>query len=93
MMGKFKDFIKKLFSRNKILKIEEKTGNKQIKEKNNIRDSLRIDDKRLELINLQEKFEKDELHLYNMPKQQLQALILLYEEQVNDLNRKLNTLQ
>lgn len=92
-MGKFKDFIKKLFSRNKILKIEQKTGNKQIKEKNNIRDSLRIDDKRLELINLQEKFENDELDLYNMPKQQLQALILLYEEQVNDLNRKLNTLQ
>lgn len=92
-MGKFKDFIKKLFSKNKILKIEQKTGNKQIKEKNNIRDSLRIDDKRLELINLQEKFENDELDLYNMPKQQLQALILLYEEQVNDLNRKLNTLQ
>lgn len=92
-MRKFKDFIKKLFSRNKILKIEQKTGNNQIKEKNNIRDSLRIDDKRLELINLQEKFENDELDLYNMPKQQLQALILLYEEQVNDLNRKLNTLQ
>lgn len=92
-MGKFKDFIKKLFSRNKILKIEQKTGNNQIKEKNNIRDSLRIDDKRLELINLQEKFENDELDLYNMPKQQLQDLILLYEEQVNDLNRKLNTLQ
>ena len=92
-MRKFKDFIKKLFSRNKILKIEQKTGNKQIKEKNNIRYSLRIDDKRLELINLQEKFENDELDLYNMPKQQLQALILLYEEQVNDLNRKLNTLQ
>ena len=88
-MEKIKNFFKKLFSKNKIVKIEQRYENNHDKEEKNIRDSVRVEKERLELFKLQEKFEKNELELYSLSKKQLQELTKLYEEQVKELNYKL----
>lgn len=90
-MEKIKNFFKKLFSRNKVLKIEQRYETNRDKEGKNIRDSVRVEKGRLELFKLQEKFEKNELDLYSLSKKQLQELTKLYEEQVKELNYKLGT--
>lgn len=88
-MENIKNFFKKLFSKTKKLEIETSTENNQLIKNNYMRDSLRIDTKRLELIQLQEKFEEDDLDLCTLPKTQLQELILLYEDQISNLNNKI----
>lgn len=88
-MEKIKNFFKKLFNRNKTLKIEKRYETNRDKNENNIRDIIRVERGRLELFELQEKFEKNELDLYNLSKKQLQELTKLYEEQVKELNYKL----
>ena len=92
-MEKIKDFFRKLFFRNKQLKIESKNENINVESKNNMKESLRIDKRRLKLIELQKKFEKNELDLYSLTKKQIQDLTALYEEQVKELNYKLGTIR
>lgn len=88
-MEKIKNFFKKLFYRNKTLKIEQRYETNRDKNEKNIRDDIRVERVRVELFELQEKFEKNELDLYNLSKKQLQELTKLYEEQVKELNYKL----
>lgn len=95
-MEKIKNFFRKLFSRNKQLKLEPKSEDIHVEakdNKDNIKESLRIDKRRLELIELQRKFEKNELDLYSLTKKQIQDLTALYEEQVKELNYKLGTIR
>lgn len=88
-MEKIKNFFKKLFYRNKTLKIEQRYETNRDKNEKCIRDDIRVERVRLELFELQEKFEKNELDLYNLSNKQLQELTKLYEEQVKELNYKL----
>lgn len=89
LMEKIKNFFKRLFKRNKVMQIEQKDGSNSIKEKNNIRDTLYVGKERLELFKLQEKYEKNELDVYQLSRKQLQNLVKLYEEQIRELNGKL----
>ena len=86
---KIKNFFKRLFKRNKVIQIEQKDVSNSIKEKNNIRDTLYVGKERLELFKLQEKYEKNELDVYQLSRKQLQNLVKLYEEQIRELNGKL----
>ena len=88
-MEKIKNFFKRLFKRNKVIQIEQKDVSNSIKEKNNIRDTLYVGKERLELFKLQEKYEKNELDVYQLSRKQLQNLVKLYEEQIRELNGKL----
>ena len=89
LMEKIKNFFKRLFKRNKVIQIEQKDVSNSIKEKNNIRDTLYVGKERLELFKLQEKYEKNELDVYQLSRKQLQNLVKLYEEQIRELNGKL----
>lgn len=93
-MEKFKNFFRKIFSKNNPLKIEsEYKTTTSDNERKNLKENLRIEEKRLNLIELQRKFEKNELDIYSLSKKQLKELTSLYEQQIKELNYKLGIIR
>ena len=89
-MGKIKEFFKRIFRRRKLLTETHETNNRTF-EKNNIRDELKVNIN-FKLQNMQKEYESGNLNENNISNKNLKELIKLYENQIKELNYKINNI-
>lgn len=83
-MGKIKEFLKRLFFKNKKLAIaEEITPKKEVNK--NLKEKIKIIDNS-KLLRLQEDYENGKIDEMSMSTKQMKELIELYEKQIQELN-------
>lgn len=89
---RFVNFIRGIFGKKVEQEVsvqEEKIENKDVK--SNFFDDIRIDkEENKELIDLQTKYENNEINLLMLSDKEIDELDLLYKRQVNDLKKKLD---
>lgn len=89
---RFVNFIRGIFGKKVEQEVsvqEEKIENKDVK--SNFFDDIRIDkEENKELIDLQTKYENNEINLSMLSDKEIDELDLLYKRQVNDLKKKLD---
>ena len=87
MLEKIKEIFRKIFRVNAKEKMLEAT-NETIYKKDNIRDSIRVEDNS-KILFLQKEYERGKIFETELSKNQIKKLIILYQNQIKELDCKL----